>query len=75
MANIGLDIDDVIFQTSNELKKIIISYNDEEITKHKLDIMRGYAVNKKVGDFLKTLINEVKLWNILCKIVNLITIR
>lgn len=54
MANIGLDIDDVIFQTSNELKKIIISCNDEEITKHKLDIMRGEAVNKKVGDFLKT---------------------
>ena len=54
MKNIGLDIDDVIFKTSNELKKLLDGCDDEEIIQHKLDIMRGEAVNKKVGDFLQS---------------------
>lgn len=54
MKNIGLDIDDVIFKTSDKLKKLLDGCDDEEITQHKLDIMRGEAVNKKVGDFLQS---------------------
>lgn len=54
MKNFGLDIDDVIFKTSDELKKLLKDCNDEELLDHKLDIMRGEAINKKVGDFLKT---------------------
>ena len=54
MKNIGLDIDDVIFKTSNELKKLLDGCDDEEIIQHKLDIMRGEAVNKKVGAFLQS---------------------
>lgn len=51
--NLGIDIDDVIFNTSRELKNILKECNDEEIIEHKLDIMRGEAVNKKIGEFLK----------------------
>ena len=53
MNNLGIDIDDVIFKTSEELKKILEGCDDEEILEHKLDIMRGEAVNKKIGEFLK----------------------
>ena len=50
---IGLDIDDVIFKTSEALKTILDECEDEEILSHKLDIMRGDAINSKVGQFLK----------------------
>ena len=53
MNNLGIDIDDVIFKTSEELNKVLEECDDEEILNHKLDIMRGEAVNKKVGEFLK----------------------
>ena len=53
MKNIGLDIDYVIFKTSKELEKILNGCDDEDIMQHKLDIMRGEAVNKKVGAFLQ----------------------
>ena len=35
MKNIGLDIDDVIFKTSNELKKLLDGCDDEEIIQHR----------------------------------------
>ena len=38
---------------SNELEKILNGCDDEDIMQHKLDIMRGEAVNKKVGAFLQ----------------------
>ena len=50
---IGLDIDDVIFKTSEALKSILDECEDEEILNHKLDIMRGDTINSKVGQFLK----------------------
>lgn len=50
---IGLDIDDVIFKTSEAFKTILDKCEDEEILSHKLDIMRGDAINSKVGQFLK----------------------
>lgn len=50
---IGLDIDDVIFKTSEALKTILDECEDEEILSHKLDIMRGDAINSKIGQFLK----------------------
>ena len=50
---IGLDIDDVIFKTSEALKNVLDECEDEEILSHKLDIMRGDAINSKVGQFLK----------------------
>ena len=53
MYNFGFDIDDVIFKTSEVLMKVLDECDDDEILKHKLDIMRGDAVNKKIGDFLK----------------------
>ena len=49
---LGFDIDDVIFKTSEALKSVLDKCEDEEITKHKLDIMRGDAINKKIGQFL-----------------------
>ena len=54
MSNLGIDIDDVIFKTSDELKKLLEGCDDAEILQHKLDIMRGEAVNEKVGHFLKS---------------------
>ena len=50
---IGLDIDDVIFKTGKEIKIMLDKCKDEEILSHKLDIMRGDAINSKVGQFLK----------------------
>ncbi len=50
---IGLDIDDVIFKTSEALKNVLDECEDEEILSHKLDIMRGDAINSKVRKFLK----------------------
>lgn len=50
---LGFDIDDVIFKTSEIVKNNIDKSQDEELLKHKLDIMRGDAVNEKVGKFLK----------------------
>lgn len=50
---IGLDIDDVIFRTSEALKTILDECDDEEIISHKLDIMRGNAISDKVGQFIK----------------------
>ena len=45
---IGLDIDDVIFnKTSEALKNVLDECEDEEILSHKLDIMRGDAINSK----------------------------
>ena len=52
MNKLGIDIDDVIFKTSEELLKVLENCDDEEILEHKLDIMRGDAVNEKVGNFL-----------------------
>ena len=54
MNKLGIDIDDVIFKTSEELLKVLENCDDEEILEHKLDIMRGDAVNEKVGNFLLT---------------------
>ena len=54
MINLGIDIDDVIFKTGEELLKVLENCDDEEILEHKLDIMRGDAVNEKVGNFLLT---------------------
>ena len=53
MSNFGIDIDDVIFRTSDELKKAFEDCDDEDILKHKLEIIRGDIVNPKVGMFLK----------------------
>ena len=53
MKNLGFDIDDVLFKSSEALKSVLDKCNDKEILEHKLDIMRGKAVNKKVGEFLK----------------------
>ena len=53
MANFGIDIDDVIFKSSDVLKDALIKCEDKDILEHKLDIMRGEAVNKKIADFLK----------------------
>ena len=49
---LGFDIDDVIFKTSEALKSVLDKCEDEEILKHRLDIMRGDAINKKIGQFL-----------------------
>lgn len=53
MSKFGIDIDDVIFKTSDALKTALDESNDPEILEHKLDIMRGEAVNPKVGQFMK----------------------
>ena len=53
MSNFGIDIDDVIFRTSDELKKKFEECDDEDILQHKLEIIRGDIVNPKVGLFLK----------------------
>lgn len=48
----GFDIDDVIFKTSEALKSALDKCEDEEILEHKLDIMRGDAINKKIEQFV-----------------------
>ncbi len=53
MANFGIDIDDVIFKSSDVLKDALVKCEDKDILEHKLDIMRGDILNKKIGDFLK----------------------
>lgn len=47
----GFDIDDVIFKTSEAVKSALDKCEDEEILEHKLDIMRGDAINKKIEQF------------------------
>ena len=50
---IGLDIDDVIFDTSKVILEIFGETEDEELKKHKLDVMRGDASIPVVAKFLK----------------------
>lgn len=50
---IGVDIDDVIFESSESFATILEKCNDEEILNHKLDLMRGKSDNIKVKEFLK----------------------
>ena len=58
---IGLDVDDVIFDTSKAVLEILGDIEDEELKKHKLDIMRGDASTPVVAKFLqKYLIVAVK---------------
>ena len=49
---IGLDIDDVIFNTSNYIESVIEALNDDELYRIKADIMRGDASIPKVKEFL-----------------------
>ena len=49
---IGLDIDDVIFNTSGYIEKILKKANDTELNNIKLDIMRGDFKIPKVKEFL-----------------------
>ena len=49
---IGLDIDDVIFDTSEYLGSILEDLRDEELDKLKLEIMRGNYMIPKVKEFL-----------------------
>lgn len=49
---IGLDIDDVIFKTSDAIRELFSNNTiDEEILAHKLDIMRGDPVNERITQF------------------------
>lgn len=50
---IGLDIDDVIFKTSDSLKESISRSSFDDLLEHKLDLMRGDVSNKVVLKFLK----------------------
>lgn len=50
---IGLDIDDVIFDASKTMSEILGEVKDEELTSHKLDVMRGDASIPAVAKFLK----------------------
>ena len=49
---IGLDIDDVIFDTSEYLGSILEDLRDEELDRLKLEIMRGNYMIPKVKEFL-----------------------
>ena len=49
---IGLDIDDVIFNTSEYLGGILEDLQDNELNNLKLEIMRGNYAAPKVRDFL-----------------------
>lgn len=50
---IGLDIDDVIFDTSKTMSEILGEVKDEELTSRKLDVMRGDVSIPAVAKFLK----------------------
>ena len=50
---IGLDIDDVIFDTSKVILEIFDGIEDGELKKHKIDVMRGDASIPVVARFLK----------------------
>ena len=50
---IGLDIDDVIFDTSKTMSEILGEIKDEELIAHKLDVMRGDVSIPAVAKFLK----------------------
>lgn len=50
---IGLDIDDVIFDTSKMMSEILGEVKDEELTSRKLDVMRGDVSIPAVARFLK----------------------
>ena len=59
---IGLDIDDVIFDTSKTMSEILGEVKDEELTSRKLDVMRGDVSIPAVAKFLKEyLIVQVNL--------------
>ena len=50
---IGLDIDDVIFDTSKTMSEILGEVKDEELTSRKLDVMRGDVSIPAVAKFLE----------------------
>ena len=50
---IGLDIDDVIFDTSGVLRGVLDKLENEKISEIKLDVMRGDTKVPGVGEFLK----------------------
>ena len=50
---IGLDIDDVIFDTSKVMSEILGEIKDEELISRKLDVMRGDVSIPVVAEFLK----------------------
>ena len=50
---IGLDVDDVIFDTSKTMSGILGEVKDEELTSRKLDVMRGDVSIPTVAKFLK----------------------
>lgn len=49
---IGLDIDDVIFDTSNYIERILNDIEDSELNKIKLDVLRGNPNIPRVKEFL-----------------------
>ena len=51
--NIGFDLDDVVFATSEAIKDILDKCTDEEILIHKEDIMMGKPTTEKIADFLR----------------------
>ena len=59
---IGLDIDDVIFDTSKAILGILGEVKDEELTSRELDIMRGDvsipAVAKILKKYLRVIVKE-----------------